>query len=156
MNTICGADFCEKCPNLASCGGCEACGGKPYGGSCMLAVCAQGKGGVCQGCGGNCALKKKLMDEINALAIPGMPKVEKLAELPGAYINLVYPLPSGKSFQIWDEKRIYLGAQLEGAGNGRCFGVVADESMIAVCTYGENGADPELLLLKKRNLHEAD
>ena len=33
---------------------------------------------------------------------------------------------------------------------GRCFGVLANADFILVCTYGENGADPELLLYKKR------
>ena len=107
MNTICGFAYCEECPNRAQCGGCEKTGGRPYGGDCILAACAREKGGSCRDCGGSCAAKQKLREEINALAIPGMPKVEKLAELPGAYINLAYPLPSGQTVQLWDEKRIY-------------------------------------------------
>ena len=33
---------------------------------------------------------------------------------------------------------------------GRCFGVLANMDFILVCAYGEGGADPELLLYKKR------
>ncbi|MBQ9091473.1 MAG: helix-turn-helix domain-containing protein, partial [Anaerotignum sp.] len=40
--------------------------------------------------------KKQLIDEINALHIEGMPKVEKLNALVGGYINLEYRLPNGK------------------------------------------------------------
>lgn len=97
------------------------------------------------------AFKKQLIEEINALGIPGMPKLETLNALVGSYVNLAYPLPGGAVAKFLDERTTYLGNQLEPErGDGRCFGVLANADFILVCTYGEGGADPELLLYKKR------
>ncbi|MBR7091743.1 MAG: helix-turn-helix domain-containing protein [Clostridia bacterium] len=97
------------------------------------------------------AFKKQLTDEINALAVEGMPKVEKLNALVGGYVNLAYRLPGGATVKFLDDKATYLGTQLEPEyGDGRCFGVLANMDFILVCTYGAQGADPELLLYKKR------
>ena len=97
------------------------------------------------------AFKKQLIDEINALAVPGMPKVEKLNALVGSYVNLAYPLPGGALARFLDDQTTYLGTQLESErGDGRCFGVLANLDFILICSYGEGGADPELLLYKKR------
>ena len=97
------------------------------------------------------ALKINLIDEINALAIPEMPHVEKLNALVGAYVNLAYPLPSGEKAKFLNNGATYLGTQLEAAnGSGRCFGVLANADFILICTYGAEGTDPELLLYKKR------
>lgn len=35
-------------------------------------------------------------------------------------------------------------------GGDRCFGVVADMDFILICTYEEDGKNPELVLYKKR------
>ena len=35
-------------------------------------------------------------------------------------------------------------------GSERCFGIVANMDFIMICTYEKDGADPELLLYKKR------
>ena len=97
------------------------------------------------------AFKKQLIDEINALQIKGMPRLEKLNALVGSYVNLSYPLPSGLSVKFLDDQTTYLGNQLEAQdGGGRCFGVLANMEFILISTYGENGADPELILYKKR------
>ena len=97
------------------------------------------------------AFKKQLIDEINALQIEGMPKLEKLNALVGSYVNLEYPLPSGISAKFLDDRATYLGNQLEPEfGGDRCFGVLANMDFILICTYGCDGADPELLLFKKR------
>ncbi len=97
------------------------------------------------------ALKKKLAEEINALGIEGMPKVERLNALVGSYVNLAYPLPSGRRVPFLNDQTTYLGTQLEPEkGDGRCFGVLANADFILICTYDEGGADPELLLYKKR------
>ena len=97
------------------------------------------------------AFKKQLIAEINDLSIEGMPRVEKLNALVGSYVNLAYPLPSGFSVRFLDDQTTYLGNQLESEfGGDRCFGVLASMDFILICTYGENGADPELLLYKKR------
>ena len=95
--------------------------------------------------------KQQLMDEINALRIEGMPKVEKLNALVGKYVNLSYRLPNGKYVQFLDDGTTYLGNQLESAfGGKRCFGVLANMDFILICTYETEGANPELVLYKKR------
>ncbi len=95
--------------------------------------------------------KKQLFEEINRLAIVGMPRVEKLNALVGKYVNLAYRLPSGALVPFLNDQTTYLGNQLESEfGGERCFGVLANMDFILVCTYGKDGADPELVLYKKR------
>lgn len=95
--------------------------------------------------------KKQLIDEINALGIEGMPKLEKLNALVGSYVNLAYPLPSGLSVKFLDDGTTYLGNQLESEfGGDRCFGVLANMDFILICTYEAEGKNPELVLYKKR------
>ena len=97
------------------------------------------------------AFKKQLIDEINGLHIEGLPHVGKLNALVGSYVNLDYPLPSGMKAKFLNDKTTYLGNQLESEfGSGHCFGVLACMDFILICTYEENGANPELLLYKKR------
>ena len=95
--------------------------------------------------------KKQLIDEINALHIEGMPKVEQLNALVGGYVNLEYRLPNGKTVKFLDDGATYLGNQLECEfGGDRCFGIVANMDFILICTYEANGENPELVLYKKR------
>ena len=95
--------------------------------------------------------KKQLLDEINALQIEGMPKVESLSALVGGYVNLEYRLPNGQCVQFLEDGATYLGNQLECEfGGDKCFGIVANMEFILVCTYEENGANPELIVYKKR------
>ena len=97
------------------------------------------------------AFKQRLIDEINALGIEGMPKVEKLNALVGRYVNLEYRLPNGMTAKFLDDNTTYLGNQLESdLGGERCFGVLANMDFILVCTYEKDGANPELLLYRKR------
>ena len=97
------------------------------------------------------AFKQQLIDEINDLHIEGMPKVEKLNALVGSYVNLSYKLPSGLSVKFLNDQTTYLGNQLESEfGGNLCFGVLANMEFILICTYEENGANPELILYKKR------
>lgn len=104
--------------------------------------------------GGNGAFeefKKKLIEEINALNIEGMPKLEKLNALVGSYINLEYRLPNGRTVKFLDDNATYLGNQLECEfGGSRCFGIAANMEFILVCTYEENGENPEIVIYKKR------
>ena len=80
-----------------------------------------------------------------------MPKLERLNALVGRYVNLAYPLPGGGTVRFLDDNTTYLGNQLESlAGDGRCFGVLAGTDFLLVCTYAAEGADPELILYKKR------
>ena len=94
--------------------------------------------------------KRGLIEEINDLRIEGMPKLEKLSALVGGYVNLEYRLPNGKTAKFLDDGATYLGNQLESEFGGRCFGIVANMDFILVCTYEENGKNPELVIYKKR------
>jgi len=95
--------------------------------------------------------KKQLIEEINALNIDGMPKLEKLNALVGGYINMEYRLPNGKTVKFLDDGATYLGNQLECEfDNSVCFGIAANMDFILVCSYGENGENPELIIYKKR------
>ena len=95
--------------------------------------------------------KKQLIDEINDLHVEGMPKLESLNALVGSYVNLEYPLPNGMRVKFLNDGITYLGNQLESVlGGDRCFGVLANMDFILICTYGCGGADPELVLYKKR------
>lgn len=95
--------------------------------------------------------KAKLIGEINDLHIEGLSKVDKLNALVGKYVNLEYTLPSDAKVKFLDDRKTYLGNQLESEfGGERCFGVLANMDFIMVCTYDANGENPELLLYKKR------
>ena len=95
--------------------------------------------------------KQQLIDEINALHIDGMPKLEKLNALVGGYINLEYRLPNGTTVRFLDDGATYLGSQLECEfDRSTCFGIAANMDFILVSTYGENGENPELVVYKKR------
>ncbi len=95
--------------------------------------------------------KQQLVDEINNLHIEGMPKVEKLNALVGKFVNLEYRLPNGTGVKFLDDNTTYLGNQLECEfGGDRCFGVLANMDFILICTYEADGANPELVLYKKR------
>ena len=97
------------------------------------------------------SFKKQLIEEINALHIEGMPKLETLNALVGGYINMEYQLPNGSKVKFLDDSATYLGNQLESTlVSGRCFGIAANADFILVCTYEENGENPELIVYKKR------
>ena len=97
------------------------------------------------------AFKKQLIREINDLHVEGLPKVKSLNALVGSYVNLAYRLPSGIEVKFLNDQATYLGNQLESElGGGRCFGVLANMDFILICTYEAEGANPELVLYKKR------
>ncbi|MGI5893159.1 MAG: DUF3795 domain-containing protein [Candidatus Merdivicinus sp.] len=151
MSAICGLD-CERCSFRGNCGGCRETGGKPFGGSCVIAECCLQKG--CENCGkafsAICRLKEELIYEFNALGIEDMEEVKDLNALVGSYINLAYPLPGGQTVRFWDNSRVYLGNQLHKKGSNRCYGLTADEHNLLVCEYGENGSDPEIVVYRRR------
>lgn len=95
--------------------------------------------------------KKQLIYEFNTLLhIEGLPKVEQLNVLSGEFINMEYMLPNGTKIKFLDDKQTYLGNQLESEFGDRCFGIAANMDFLLVCTYEENGKNPELLIYKKR------
>ena len=150
MKSICGVD-CSDCEygKNNNCKGCRETKGCPFGKQCIVAKYLL-TGGV-----ENYKLfKKQLVDEINSLNIPGMPKINDLNPLNGAFVNLNYPLPNGKYTQFVDDNDIYLGNQIECEFNDgeiiRCFGIIAHMGFILICEYGPNGDNPEIILYKKR------
>ena len=137
-NSICGAD-CANCQWSATCNGCDH-------EKCFIAkyIKTGGKEKYEE-------FKQTLIGEFNGLGIPGMPKINELYALVGKYVNLEYPLPSGVPVKFLDDNSMYLGNQVECEfGEGRCYGVVAGLDFLLVCEYGENGADPEVVLYKRR------
>lgn len=136
--TFCGKDCCKECGRLKECGGCEACKGHPFGGSCVAERNHDFP-----------ALKSQLIREINALRIPGL-AVAELHLLNGEFVNLEYPLSNGAAVRFLNDRDVYLGNQVEKEGSDRCYGVVANESFLLVCEYGCNGSEPEIVLYKRR------
>lgn len=145
--SICGAN-CAECPSVKECKGCEETGGCPYGKQCFLAKYIR-TGGM----ENYLAFKRCLIDEINALRVEGMEQVKELYPLVGNFVNLAYPLPSGEAVPFLKNDETYLGAQVKNLfdDSGKsCYGVIARESFILVCEYGENGVNPELVAYKRR------
>ncbi len=95
--------------------------------------------------------KQALIEEINELHIDGMPKLTKLNALVGSYVNLAYRLPNGNTVKFLNDQATYLGNQLECEyGGNRCFGILANMEFILISTYEQDGANPELVIYKKR------
>ena len=144
MKTICGID-CSGCSRKDSCKGCTETDGHPWGGNCVAAECFK--------IGGKKYFddfKAKLIKEFNNLGISDMPKVTELCQLCGSFVNLEYSLPSGQKVKLLNDNNIYLGYQLEKQDGKRCYGLIADSHFLLVCEYGCNGADPEIIIFKKR------
>jgi len=142
---------CADCGLKSNCKGCISSGGKPFSGTCPIADCCREKSlSVCEDCPDNmCSLRQTLICEFNEMHIPGLPEITSLNALAGFYVNLEYPL-GNTSVRLLNDNDIYLGNQLE-CENGRCFGIVANREIMLVCTYGENGSDPELLFYRRRS-----
>ena len=150
MESICGAD-CNNCEygKKNNCKGCKETQGCPFGKQCFIAryILTGGKE--------NYELfKNQLINEINNLDIPGMPKINELTPLNGTFVNLTYTLPNGQNVQLLDDNEIYLGTQVESEFNNetqiRCFGILANLNFILISEYGPNGDNPELIIYKKR------
>ena len=144
MSEICKMDCCKACPRRADCPGCEETAGHPLGGDCVAAECIKEKGQ-----GAFLALKKALVEEINALGIRDL-WVEDLNLLPGWYVNLEYLLPNGQMVKLLSDNNVYLGNQIEIPGSDRCYGVAADDTYLLVCEYGCGGSDPQIVLYRRR------
>ena len=143
--TLCGAQ-CHQCSQQNTCQGCKTTGGQPFGKPCFIARYIQ--------LGGREALdsfKAQLVEEINQLAIPGMPQVTDLVALNGRTVNLPYPLPNGQKVAFLDDDQVYLGAQLPCEFDESCmFGVVAGMEFILICSCDEQWTNPELVVYRKR------
>ena len=97
----------------------------------------------------NSPLKQQLIEEINALGIKDMPKIDNLFVLQGSFVNMPYPV-NGNQVKLLDDNASYWGTQIE-KGDGRCFGIACDEHYILVSEYGKDGADAKLVMLKSRD-----
>lgn len=146
MYSICGTGCCEICGRKEECPGCCETQGHPFGVVCVAAEAVR-KGGP----DAFSALKSALIREFNSLAVPHL-TVTDLNLLSGSYVNIEYPLANGQSVRLLDDNKIYLGNQIEVPGSDRCYGIVADEQYLLVCSYGCEGADPEIILYKKRQM----
>lgn len=148
--SICGAD-CDNCGygKNNGCKGCTGSCGCPFGKKCFIAEYIRSGGEDNYN-----LFKEKLAEEFNELNIPGMPKINELYPLNGAFVNLSYPMPNGNTVKLLDDKAIYLANQVECEFNDgsliKCFGLVAGMDFLLVSEYGENCADPEIIVYKKR------
>ena len=145
MNNYCGA-MCEGCKSENICKGCINTCGSPFGGRCVAAEYIK--------VGGLAAyeeFKKKIKGEINKLLISeGIPAADDLCELVGEYVNLEFQLPNGEKVKLLNDKDIYLCTQIEIPDKGSCIGIAADTSFILICSYGEGGENPEIVMYKRR------
>ena len=138
MKSLCGAD-CAHCQWNSTCPGCSD-------EKCFIAryIKRDGKEAYEE-------FKQTLIAQFNGLDIPGMPKIDDLYALVGNFVNLEYPLPGGGTAKFLDNNSMYLGNQVAcESKEGRCYGMVACRQFLLVCEYGENGADPEIVLYKRR------
>ena len=150
MESICGAN-CTNCEygKNNNCKGCINTNGCPFEKQCFVAkyILTGGKESYEK-------FKIELINEINDLNIPGMPKINELTPLNGSFVNLNYQLPNGKNIQFLDNNDIYLGNQVENMFNDgeiiRCFGILANMNFILISEYGINGDNPEIIIYKKR------
>lgn len=95
-------------------------------------------------------IKQALIDEVNALGIKDMPKIDNLFSLTGSFINQEYKL-NGNTIKLFDDNASYWGNQVEKQGaQGRCFGIACDEHYIIVSEYGKDGVDAEIVMVKRR------
>ena len=138
MKSLCGAD-CAACQWNAACPGCSD-------EKCFIARYIKKDGKVKYE-----KFKQTLIGEFNGLGIPGMPKIDELYALVGNFVNLEYPLPGGQTVKFLDDNSMYLGNQVEcESKEGRCYGLLADEHFLLVSEYGENAADPEVVVYVRR------
>ena len=138
MKALCGAD-CANCQWNSTCPGCSD-------EKCFIAryIKKNGKDAYEE-------FKRTVIDEFNSLGSPGMPKITELYALVGRFVNLEYPLYGGQKVKFLDDNSMYLGNQVEcESKKGRCYGMVACLEFLLVCEYGENCADPEIVLYKRR------
>lgn len=94
-------------------------------------------------------IKDTLIEEFNALGIKNL-HIKDLNLLDGSFVNLEYQLANGQCVKLLEDNKIYWGNQVEIPGSDRCYGLVADDNYLLVCEYGCEGAEPEIIMYKKR------
>ena len=99
-------------------------------------------------------MKKVFIEEVNALGIPGL-HVDNLYVLQGSFINQAYNI-NGNEVKLLDDNAMYWGNQIvkddlsTGSGQACFYGIACCEKYILVSEYGKDGADAELVILKRR------
>lgn len=94
-------------------------------------------------------MEQTLLKIIKNLGIPEFQAFTSLNLMDGRYLNIECTLPNGQKAKILDDNKQYYAKQIDIAGSDRCYGVAADETFVAVYTYGCNGENAELVLWKK-------
>ena len=93
------------------------------------------------------SMKKVFIDEVNALGIPDL-HITNLYVLQGSFVNQSYNI-NGNEVKLLDDNATYWGNQVIKDDN-RCYGIACCEKFILVSEYGKDGADAELVMLKRR------
>lgn len=93
--------------------------------------------------------KQDLIQRFNRLGIEDMAEVTELNELKGDFINLEYTLPSGQTVKLWDDNKVYYGAEICKKDGARCYGLAADDRYLLVCEYGDGGSDAEIVIYQR-------
>lgn len=144
MLSICGTKCCGACNRRDDCGGCIKTDGHPFGGACVAAECIRrGSFEAFK------KMKEMLIEEFNALGIQNL-QVNDLNLLNGFFVNLEYTLTNGQSVKLLEDNHIYWGNQIEIPDSDRCYGIAADDRYLLVCEYGCNGAEPQIVVYKRR------
>lgn len=94
-------------------------------------------------------MEQVLLTEIKRLGIKEFDNIHSLNLLDGSYLNLEVELPSGVKAKLLDDNKKYYANQIDIADSDKCYGVAADENFIVVYKYGCNGADVELIQIKR-------
>lgn len=92
-------------------------------------------------------LKQQFIDEVNALGLPEL-HIDNLIVLQGSFINQPYLL-NGNTVKLFDDAAAYWCYQVQ-KSDGRCYGIACYERYIVVSEYGPNGADAEIVVVKRR------
>lgn len=92
-------------------------------------------------------MKKVYIKEVNELGIPGL-NIDNLYVLQGSFINQDY-IVNGNTIRLIDDNATYWGTQVM-KSDDRCYGIACNEQFILVSEYGKDGADPEVVILKRR------
>ena len=94
-------------------------------------------------------MKEDLIRRFNSLGIQDMTEVTELHMLKGSFINLEYQLPSGQHVKLWEDDKLYYGAEIYKKGSDRCYGLTADDKYLLVCEYGAGGTDAEIVVFER-------
>lgn len=94
-------------------------------------------------------MENNLLNEIKQIGIKEFDKLTSLNLLDGSYLNLEVELPNGVKAKLLDDNKKYYANQIDIENSDKCYGVAADENFIVVYKYGCNGANAELVHIKR-------